>query len=206
MLPLRKANTMSATIGDVIRVTAKMSWNQQDIQNVYHIQMQATTSESNMSIMTDIADDLEDAYGYLYAAMHDEMTFDSISFYNLTADEFMAEIEWPTLTTGTESTDPLPMQCAALVRFGTDVLGSQGRKFIGVLTEANLDPDGTISAGLATAMGNFAAQLLNGITGVDWSATYVNWNETLSRVATWASAFVNLYFCTQRRRRPGVGS
>jgi len=189
-----------------MRITAKMSWNQEDIQNVYHIRSSSTTTNSDATILGEIADDLEDAYGYIYAAMHDEMTFDSISGYNVTADRFMGEIPWPALTAGTEGNNPLPMQDSGLVRFATDALGSQGRKYLGVFTTASLDSDGTLSSTLLTALGNFAAQLVNGVTGADWAGVYGNWNPTLARFASWAEAFVNIYFCTQRRRRPGVGS
>ena len=197
---------MAISIGDVIRVTAKLSWNQEDIQNVYHVRSNSATTDSDTIVLGEIADDLEDAYGYIIAAMHDEMTFDSISAYNVTADRFMGEISWPTLTAGTEGNDPLPMQNSGLVRFATDVLGSQGRKYLGVFTTASLDADGTLSSTLVTALGNFGAQLINGISGASWSGEYGNWNETLARFATWAEAFVNIYYCTQRRRRPGVGS
>lgn len=197
---------MAISIGDIIRVTAKMQWNEEDIQNVYHLEAQSATSDSDLTVLGEIADTLDSAYDYLDTAIPNDVTFDSIVGYNLTQERYMGEVSWPTLTAGSNVGDPLPPQTAPLVRFGTDTLGSQGRKFFPPMTDADLDSDGTISSAVATALGNVATILLAGVDSGTWTMKFGNWNVDLARFATWVSAFVNAYYATQRRRRPGVGS
>lgn len=197
---------MPVALNEILRVTAKMSWGLQDIQNTYHIRVDSASADSDATILGYIATELDNDYTNFAAALHTGLSFDTISCYNLTAERFMGEVAWPVLTAGTEGNDPLPAQVAPLVRFATAVLGSQGRKFLGVITTASLDADGTITSSLSNGMTLYAAALLNGVGGGAFSGSFGNYNSTLDRFTVWTTAFVNQYCCTQRRRRPGVGS
>jgi hypothetical protein len=198
---------MPGNIGDVIRVTAKFSFDDEAVQNVYHIRLTATSTETDAAMLSDIADWLDDAYTYVYQAMTTAVTFDSINAYNLTAERFMGETTWPVLTAGTlTDTTSLPPQVAALVRFPTETLRSQGRKFLPPMGEAVSDGTDGWTTGTLTALASFASSILLGVLGVDYSAYPGNWNEDLSRWAAWASSLVNAYAATQRRRRKGVGA
>ena len=198
---------MPLAAGDVMRITVKMSWALSDVQNVYHLQASGVSANSDDTILGEIISDLETAYAQYFSLIDDAFTWDSLSVYNLTQDRFMGEDSFVGLSAGGDtSTYPIPIQCAAMVRFPTGTLGSQGRKFLAGWTVNDLDSDSTLNSTAFNAVSLYAAQMLNGCTGSDWSGDYGNWNDDLVRFVPWVRAIVNQYLCTQRRRRPGVGS
>lgn len=198
---------MPATIGDIIRVTAKMSFDDEAVQNVYHVKMTATTTQTDSQILGDLADWMDDAYTYVYQAMTTALTFDSVNAYNLTQERFMGEVAFPVLTAGTlTASTSLPPQVAPLVRFPTETLRSQGRKFLPAFGEVVSDGTSGWATGTLTALANFGVTILAGAVGVDWGALPGNWSEAKARWAPWVTALVNTYAATQRRRRKGVGA
>ncbi|MCK5565988.1 MAG: hypothetical protein KAJ07_12140, partial [Planctomycetes bacterium] len=154
----------------------------------------------------DLADHLDDAYAHINQAMPLALTFDSINLYNLTAERFMGEQAWPVLTAGTLASDTsLPPQTAALVRFTTNTLRSQGRKFLPPFGEVHNDGDDGLTAAGITAIGLWAADFVANAIGFDWEAAWGNYNRVADSWAPWVTALINTYFATQRRRRKGVG-
>lgn len=198
---------MPITIGDVIRATAKMEWGGNDIQNVFHIQADASSAELDSVILDDVIADLDNAYSALVANLTTSFTFESVSVYNLTAGRYLGEDVWTTLTAGTDAaTTALPIMVAALARFPTQTLGSQGRKFIAGWTTNDLGGFGELSASAFNATTLFATRILNGLTGTGWTGTHGNYQATPAVFRPYVRAVINTYWCTQRRRRPGVGS
>jgi hypothetical protein len=195
-----------ADLGDVVRVTAKMSWasGASQIQNVYHIKV-LTGGNTDALVHSEIADALDDAYTELLGSIPDVIDFDTIETFNITQDAPMVEDAWPTLTEGAVSGESLPAQCAPLVLFNTATARSQGRKFLPFVLESG-QSGGSLSAGVLEDMANYAAALIGDIVGTSWSGKFGNYNDDLVRFAPWVSALVKDIVRTQRRRVFGVGS
>lgn len=197
---------MPTNVGDIIRVVARMSWGEDEIQNVYHLRVTSGDDEANADVLDDIAECLDDAYAFLDDYIAAEVSFDSIEAYNLTEDEYLGIAEWPTLTDGAATNDPLPPQTAALALFSTATPRSQGRKFLPVMTIGSLDDTGTLENDTLSAIEQYILTLLAGVVGTYIEAEFGNWNEALARFADWLFGEARDLFATQRRRYIGRGA
>lgn len=197
---------MAVSPGDVIRVVAKMAQAGQEIQNVYELFHGGSSSVTEAALLSDIADWLNVAYGFIVGRQSTAHTYESIEAANVTQNTPVGEIAWPTRTAGTDaSSNPVPLQIAGLIRFPSNYLGSQGRKFIAGLTENMIDGNGILTAATQTDLATMAASLLGGVTSGTESFTFGKDNPAKSRYASFLSAIVNDVVATQRRRKQGVG-
>lgn len=192
--------------GDVLRVAAKMTCVSGDVQNVYHYRFTGTNGADALTVLGDIAEGLEVAYGEIQPALHSSLTFDSIDGYNVTRDEPMGTVDWPDLTVGGASGQPLPPQVSALCLFGTGTARSQGRKFLPPMTESETDGNGAITLGTLGSILGYAETLLDLITVAHGYVQAGNWNQALARFAPWVTAQAVDHFRTQRRRVSGRGT
>lgn len=192
---------------DVVRVTAKMSFEStEDILNVYHMKHTGSASATDAAFSTAAATWLEVIYTTILSYLSDEVTFETIEFYNVTQDRPMAEIPWPTLTIGSDAGDALPLQCAALVSLPTGVKRVVGKKYIGGLTETNSINGGHVSAAAQTALAAFVVQLLNDYVSGTLTLTAGTYNDITAVFRELISGIVDQIFRSQRRRVRGVGS
>ena len=194
---------MAPSIGDVIRVVAKMSDGSGDVQNVYHCKIAGTTAPSNGVLLVNCATIMDDAYDYFDGSVSDDISFDSIAAYNVTADEPVGETTWSTLTSGGSSGNKLPPQVTPLVLFTTAVLNSLGKKYLPVMTAAGLDPDGSITSAILAAMSQYATELLSGIDAGLWTADFGNYRKATDTFIPWVAAIARDLYATQRRRYTG---
>lgn len=197
---------MSVAAGDVVRVVAKFSWGADEALNVFHVKHVGSSSVDDATFMSGVASVLETAYNYIDGFMSSGLDFTSIEAFNVTQDAPIDEVAWPTLTSGSDGGSIYALQCAPLVKFGTNVARSQGRKFIPGATETNIDGVGVVGSTFSAALLQYAIHLIvtHVIGGEDFK--FGNWNEALSRFAEWAYGEVAQFVATQRRRKPGVGS
>ena len=193
--------------GDIVRVTAKLDMSTDDIINVYHLKHAGSGDVTQAAFLAVVDNWLDTAYGIFDQYLSNAVDFVSIDCFNVTQDEPIGSVSWPTMTSGGDSTaDAYAKQVAPLVRFPTATARSQGRKFLGGFTEAQIGGGGTLSATLQSALASFGAQILAGFTASGEDFIPGNWNQVLGRFAPWLSAVVNIVAATQRRRRIGVGS
>lgn len=197
---------MPVQLGDVLRVVCKLSHGLDDVQNVYHAKVFGTAAPTDSQAYGAVASVLDAAYAVIDGPMSTNVSFDSISVYNLTQDYFIGEAGWPTVTDGNGVGGDLPQQCAPLILFPTDVLKSVGKKYLPPFAEEVLDTDGTIASGLLAAMATFAATILDGFTGVNYTVEFGNYRVDTAQFIPWVSAIVRDFFATQRRRYKGKGS
>lgn len=197
---------MTVSANDVVRITAKLNYDGNSLQNVYHVTSYSGAGVSDDDFM-DAADDwVDDAYDNIISVLHDGVDFDSIEFFNVTTNSPMGSRAWPTQTSGSDATyQALPLPDAGVMLFETPVARSLGRKFISGVTEIHQDDGGTMSVALKTALLAMAADLLT--TFVVGTQTFEagNWNEALSRFVGWVGAHLSTFYGTQRRRRKGRG-
>jgi len=198
---------MAVEVGDVVRITAKMEQGGDDVQNVFHIQHNGSSSVADSTFLADAISWLDGAYDYINDYQGDALSYESVEAYNVTQGAPIGEDVWDTLTSGDDSTaQESPKQVAALVRFPTATARSQGRKFIGGLTEADLDNGGVLTSAFTTALGQWALDIIACFASDSQDFNLGNWNPTLSRFAAVTGAIINTYNAIQRRRAAGVGS
>jgi hypothetical protein len=196
--------------GDIIRVTANMSWNAgaDQVVNTYHTKANLFSGNySDASVHTAIADALDTAYTALNTWISSAVTYDSIETWNLTQDRPMGVTAWPTLTTGDATGEMYAAQCAPLLLMYTLAPRSQGRKYLPPTTESFVSLGGTLNAAILAGIAAFGAALLDGweITPLNAGA-WGNWNKVLVRFAEWVAGVVETRLRTQRRRVEGVGT
>jgi len=197
---------MPVNDGDIVRAVVTMSWSDDDIQNVYHMEVSAAAPQDEADVMTDLGSFFDDLYGNWDNLMPSEISFDTIEAWNVTQNAYIGVTAFPTLTTGLATTDPLPPQIAGLALFETDVSRSQGRKFLPTAVVGAMDTDGTLSTTALTQVGAYLVDALVGVTGTYIDAKLGNWNPTLARFAEWVSGTARDIWATQRRRYFGRGS
>lgn len=197
---------MPVSSGDVLRVVCKMSWDEDEIQNVYHVRATSGDNVDDADALSDIATALDTAYDLIDQLITDEVSFDSIEVWNLTQEHYVGITDWPGLTAGTSDQTPMPPQTAMLALFGTDTPRSQGRKFLPPSTDYHLDNDGTVTADALTAIEQYIVSLLSGVVGTYIEAEFGNWNDALERFAVWVIGEARDLFATQRRRYFGRGA
>lgn len=200
---------MTVSAGDVIRVTARLSfWGADDCQNVYHIKRTDGGADiTDGAAVLDLNAMMQGLYGNLVSRMSVNIQFDDIGYFNVTKIDPIQDGAWGSLTAGTEAvTDMLPQQVAALVSAQTGIYRLGGRKYMGGFTEANHTAGGSLTIALLGALGNYAAGLISEYTGSSgtWRAGVI---KTLTGIwYPFVSALVNDVYWTQRRRTFGVGS
>jgi hypothetical protein len=201
-------NIMTVSPGDVIRVTAKLLGAQgQSIQNVYYFKSSGVSGEDDATVVSDLANHLDAAYDNLAVAMHEDVVFDELDFFNETQGVPMATVDWPTQTVGdVAGYQPLPAQCAALVSFRTGEAHGNGRKFLGGMTEGSNDGTGYLASGVRTQMALYAVDLLGALVSGGLSFQVGHVREATGQFLPWLAGIINAYWRTQRRRVIGVGS
>lgn len=197
---------MAIDVNDVLRVVCQFSWDEDEIQNVYHCRVTRDDDVTDEDALSYIAQTLDTAYTHVAALITDEISFDSIEVWNVTKDEYIGITTWTTLVDGGSDQPPLPPQNAMLCLFGTDTPRSQGRKFLPASTDYHLDSDGTVAADALGDLEDFIAELLLGVVGTYMDAEFGNWNEALERFAVWVIGEARDMFATQRRRYFGRGA
>ena len=196
---------MAIENGDIVRITCKFRQSGNAVQNVYHARVTTTGSVPDSTFLTEMAAEMDDMYTDITSEIADTVSFSSIEIYNVTGETYVGETGWPSKTTGTNTADQLPPQTAPLVLFNTNVLRSQGRKFLPPYTETGSDDFGKLATVALSHLLDFIVDVLAAKTGTNWSAVLGNYNYPLERFAQWISGVARAYFATQRRRYIGVG-
>lgn len=204
-----------ATVGDILRMTMSIDMPAAVVaQLVFHWKV-ATGSETDYAaIGLALETRLQTAFDDITANIAAAVTGSEVSL----AEWDFVDNEWDgkdtqatTGYTGLEAvTEMLPHGDALLMRFITEELRRQGRKFLPGLTEAGSEA-GSWSSGVITNALLAAGTLNNVVTAGGLTADPCTFNDTpLSARFETASLFtptalVNTFVSYQRRRRPGVG-
>lgn len=197
---------MTVQVFDVVRIVAEMLFDGVDImQNVYHFQHQGSVQSTDLNFLERSGDFIEAAMVDLQPLMTDNISFGTISGFNVTQDTPLFGIDWPTFTTGDGIDNTLPLQCAALASFPTGTAKRIGKKFMAGFGEDNQAGGGELSVTLTDAMVTFGVELLAG-----WvQGTLILGNGTYDPVTEifrqFVAATVDAIMRTQRRRVVGVG-
>lgn len=203
-----------AETDDILRATLNFNIGGNSIGNLVHHFRVVAGTETNY---TTIATDIETALDVGYAAV-DLLISNLVDPISLELSEWdFAAHEWDgkasvaaSVPDGAAATTTTPTGIAGLMRFPTEELRRQARKFIPGIVEAETTED-ALSAAMIAAMVTAAAVLNNDITAGGVTLRPCTFNDTpLSvRYETWSdfstTSIVNTNVAYQRRRQPGAG-
>lgn len=198
---------MAIGVGDVLRITARMSFLAADVLNVYHYLVDVADAGDDDDWMGNIATILDDAYSLLIGAQTTDLLYEDIIGQNITKDEILPTVSWPTLNAGVEATEGVPPQCCGFVYWSTVTPRVLGRKFLGVFGEGE-QIDGIWSAGIVASMLDFAGEIEDSdfATPGDRTATPGVYRVLPERFTALGLSHVVDTVYTQRRRTRGRGS
>lgn len=204
-----------ATVNDVLRATLKGDIRNQDIYNlVFHYIVTAGTETNYDTIATAI----EAALDVAFTGMEGQISLDvdmselDLFEYDFVSSEFdgKASVSASALN-GASAANMMPSGISVVMRFATEELRRQARKFIAGVTEPDVLQDTLQSLILTPALAT-AALLNDDIVagGVTLRPCTFNTDplspkfETESRFTQ--TAFVNVLVGYQRNRQPGAGA
>lgn len=197
---------MAVQQGDVLRATAEMSIQVDDLQNVLHYRLVSVSEVENSQALLDVAAVLDSLYDHIDGNMGDGVDFDQVRVQNITQDVLLGATAWPTLVAGGLVDDLQPRQAAALVTFPTAVPQTRAGIYFGGFTESANTTNGNITSVLLSNLLDLANEALT-VQDIGGNLyEYVLVNREFGTVITLVSAIVHLVWRTQRRRRPGIGS
>lgn len=199
---------MTVQMQDILRVAARTSVQGfGDNVNVFHLRWDALTTATDEDAMDWCAERLEEAYKAIQPEIPNEVNFVDFNVFNVTQDRPLGSVPWPTLTSGGSSTETLPHQVAAFVRFPTGISRNWARKFIGPLSVDSSTSTGLIEPATLAMLGAFAAELIaSTLSGGPEALTYVVNHINQSTWVPVVEAVVSNIWATVRTRRPGRGS
>ena len=203
-----------ATVDDILRATLNFNIQSSSVGNLVHHFRVTVGTETDYVV---VAAAIETALAAAYAAVELLMS-DLVDPVSLELAEWdFTDSEWDgkasvaaTVPDGAIAGPTTPTGVAGLMRFPTDELRRQGRKFIPGMTETHVDGD-ALSASMLAAMVTSAALLNNDVTAGALTLRPCTFNDTpLSiRFETWSdfstTSIVNTNVAYQRRRQPGAG-
>lgn len=192
--------------GDVLRVTAKMTYEQSGaIQNVFYVKHTGTQDVAEFDFMEAAAAWLDAAWTEPILLFVDELKFDEVAGYNITQDDPLLPEPWPVLIEGGTAGQSSALQVALLVSFQTTVKRSQGRKYLGGIDQLQYDGGGLWKVNVEPLVNDWADIIINGfVVGIEtFEVGHVS-SVTLAWVP-WARYSMDPIARTQRRRVLGVG-
>ncbi len=197
---------MTVQQNDVMRVTAELSIDGGDLQNVFHYRSTNVGAIPDSTALGDLADVMNELYTIINGGVSVDVSYDQITVQNVTQDALMGTALWPVLTAGVGGGDRLPDQCAALLTMPSATPKVRGGVYLGGYFEAASAADSSLTAVVLADVVSFGAELLlEQVFGAN-SYRYVIFNRLLSTFTLPVAALAHAVWRTQRRRRQNVGS
>lgn len=198
---------MALDVNEIVRVTAKGSLlGSIVVQNVFHLQNDSVTSYGNPAVMADMERYLEQVYTPIMGDLSDQLVWDEFSCDNVTANTKIGDgVITPNLVGG-QTVDAIMSGVAVVLRGLTQVLKTQGRKFLPGMVETSWDGARIIGT-LATNLVTTGANWVNPYTDASSLRTYMPgvYRKAPVRFTSFNEVVVNLIPGYQRRRKEGVG-
>ena len=197
---------MAVSVGDVVRITARMLLDGvDDVINVYHFVVDTNTTANDEAFMTEVAQEIQDLYVTINSRVSDRISYESVEGFNVTQTLLLPPRPFPSLSAGADAGVMLPEMNAACCFHRTTTPRVRASKFLPPTTESSND-GGALGVTYEALVQNFAAFLLAAVVGPNIALDYIAFNRALSTFVRVSSSVVPSRFRTQRRRRIGVGS
>lgn len=193
--------------GDILRVAAVLEALGSDaIVNVWHMKVISGGGVTLVSAATDMAEYMDDLYGYVTTQLSDEVLPDHLEMHNVTQGLTYGSFAWGSWAGGTNTSGITNTQLALLAFARTSIPRVQIRKYMGVFTQPQV-VDSEWVASTRSACGNMMAHHITSQTlSVSLTVKGVAYNYALERATEAVSYATSKAPVTQRRRRIGTGS
>ena len=197
---------MTVAVNDVVKVTvAGEGVDGQDIQNVYLIRNVGSAVTDAVAI-TDLVTLLEALYVLLQDILSILYIVRQINVINETQQADVGVGLFVDNTPGVDAGGTMPPQICAGITLTTDRLSVRGRKYFGLLTEGDVNNDGTLTGAAILDVADVGDYVT--VNQVEAGTTW-----QFGVIATFDSAWlpfksyaVSTSVITQRRRRRNIGS
>lgn len=198
---------MALTVGTRLEIVAKLNFNGiAAIRNVYHARVAVEVPGTDQDAVDDIALFMGVMYNEIADLLPNNVAAEGVDVKNLTTGLAMGTAPFGDgFTGGTTSNVPTPLGCAAVIRLVTNVVGSQGRKFLGPLSYAAITDDAILITSAMVKLAAFGLWLLQEIEMGVGSANFVVYDRIHHTVGGIVQIIVNGIPGYQRRRKQNVG-
>ena len=174
--------------------------------NVFHVKVIDDLSQTEAVLLAEIAEYIDEIYSKINTRVTDNLGYQSIEMFDVSANEPLPPEEWPVQTVGGSAASTLPEGVAALSIAPTRKSKTIGKKYWPVFTEDQL-ANGVWEASTVTNV-----QLAADVWIADFQkasgALYTPglWNRVTSLFTPFVSSRTSQVPAYQRRRKRGVGS
>ena len=169
---------MAIDANDVIKVVAKMRFNEQDdIINVFGGLFTDLGTALQAELLEYLAAWVELPYIAMNDNLPDNLTYDTVDITNNSKNEAYGAFEWPTLNNGANSGQHMPSSDACYAFARTSTVGHRGGKFWpGMVESANVDGlwDTAFLASYVNATTNWITEATDIGTGADWQPRVIS--------------------------------
>lgn len=190
-----------------MEVAARMEFGgSEDVINVYQFRVIDIGDSDDLAIIDDLIDIMEVIYDNLDSTQTVELTYEDLSFRNITQDTTFGAFGWDSLTAGIASSDATAPGVCALINFATFLGKVILKKYFGVFTEGVTDADGTWSSVLVALLVTIGQYLLGDIVGTAATYQYGYLSPKAGGFVLPVAATISDIPAYQRRRKQGRGS
>lgn len=200
---------MAINAGDVLRVV--LTYELPDLQvntNVFHYLAGSGVSDTDANVVSAISSNLDTAYTDLEASLDAIIAPGEVIYSKrdpITGKWEQFAVDSGTAPNGGAAGDPTPNVAAAVVRFHSDGIGQQGRKFLSGFNE-QLITENIMQAGLVSALVSYGADINNTVAVAGGNMIPGWWSEvdTIHRAYSQVLSVSNV-IGTMVTRKPGRG-
>lgn len=199
---------MIPNLNDIIRVVAVFSRGAGlDIYtNTFHFKVLAAGWAAGLNFMQEIAQYLDDSYFGINTQVAANINYDHIDGQNLTQDVLYPLVPWPSLVTGNNASDMLPLQVTARPYFPTTRPKTRAAICLPPYGEDTTTGGGVLDATAIGVTETWADRFVGNIILPGGTVSYGAYNPEFTRFTPVDSRVLPDRLRTLRRRRAGVGS
>lgn len=196
---------MAVAIGDIVRINALVSFEEQSYENVHHFEVLANATVDDTAFMVALQVIIAPIYANVQNQQTDNLRYERIEGQNLTQDVLLPAANWLGNPTGDSILDPLPPQVAANVFWTTLRPKTRCTTYVPGFSVGANNLNGKWDSGAITDLQAFGDQFIGTLAFGGVSIKKGAYNVLLDRFTDIVTAKVPIESRTQRRRRVGVG-
>lgn len=199
---------MAPVLNDIVRVVNvfERQGSLDIFTNTFYFKVLAASWASDLQFMSEIANYMDISYLIINGSFNTAMLYKHIDGQNITQNQLLPLVPWPTLTAGVNATDMLPTQCTARPYFPTNRPKTRAAIGLPPYSENTQSGGGLIAAATLTVTETWADRFVGNMILAGGTLQYGAFNNALVRFTPVDSRVVPQRFRTIKRRRVGVGA
>lgn len=196
---------MAIVVGDILRISAVVSYQAQEFVNVHHFKTIANATADDTAFMVALQAVLAPTYALAQNWQSDELRYERLEGQNVSQSILLPTVNWVGNPNGDQISDPLPAQVTANVYWPTLRPRTRCTVYLPGFTTFTLDSLGKWDAPMITDLQSFGTAFLSDATLGGMTVRKGAYNLEFDRFTELNAAVVPADSRTQRRRRLGVG-